>query len=123
MLEYVNSYNNKVHSSLKGLSPVERFFNGKGQILKLDSDMIDKISLIEVERKVTADSIILLDTLEFEVPYKYVNKKIKIRYSTDYKCVYVINPDNTLTQISIVYKISNSKIKRSKPVYNIEGDE
>ena len=123
LFEYVNSYNNKIHSSLNGLSPVERFFNGKDQILKLDSTIIDQIFLIEVERKVTADSIISLDTLEFEVPFKYANKKIKIRYSTDYKCVYVVNPDNSLTQISLVDKISNSKIKRSKPMFNVEGGE
>lgn len=123
LLDYVNSYNNKIHSSLNGLSPVQRFFDGKDQILKLDPDLLDKIFLIEVERKVTADSIISLDSLEFEVPYKYANKKIKIRYSTDYKSVFVVNPDNSLSKIALVDKISNSKIKRLKPIFNIESGE
>lgn len=123
LLEYVNTYNNKVHSSLKGLTPTERFFNGNDQIIRLDADFIDKTFLIEVERKVSCDSIISLDTFEFEVPFKYANKRIKIRYSTDYKSVYVVNPDNSLTQINLLDKISNSKIKRSKPIFNTEGDE
>ncbi len=123
LLDYVNSYNNKVHSSLNGLTPSERFFNPNDHIIRLDPDFIDKSFLIEVVRKVSFDSVISLDSLLFEVPFKYANKHIKIRYSSDYKSVYVVNPDNSLTQINLLDKIANSKIKRAKPIFNTEGDD
>lgn len=123
LLEYVNKYNNNIHSSLNGLSPIERFFNGKDQIIKLDEELINTSFLIEVERTVTADGIILLDKKEFEVPYIYANKKIKVRYSPDYLNVYVINHDNTLIKITLIDKIANSKIRRIKPQFYTEGDD
>lgn len=120
LLEYVNEYNNNVHSSLNGKSPNDRFFNGDDEILYIDNDKIDKTFLIEVDRKVTADGIISLDTKEFEVPYQYQNKKIKVRYSADYQTVYVVEADNELTPIKIVDKVANSKIKRNKINFNTE---
>lgn len=123
LLEYVNNYNNSVHSSLNGKTPNERFFNCDDHIIRLDDNIIDTSFLIEVDRTVSADGIILLDKKAFEVPYLYANKRIKIRYSTDYSNVYIINPDNTLTKITILDKIANSKIKRAKPQFYIKGDE
>lgn len=120
LLEYVNEYNNNVHSSLNGKSPNDRFFNSNDEILYIDNDKIDKTFLIEVDRKVTADGIISLDTKEFEVPYQYQNKRIKVRYSADYQTVYVVEADNELTPIKIVDKVANSKIKRNKINFNTE---
>lgn len=120
---YVIKYNNTVHSSLNDLSPNDRFFNGKDQIINVDENTIEKTFLLEVKRKVSADGIISLDSKEFEVPYQYQNKQIKVRYSSDYNTVYVVEADNTLTKIHIVDKVANSKIKRNKVLLNTEDKE
>lgn len=122
LLKYVNNYNNSIHSSLNGKSPIERFFNGDDKVIYIDDDKIEKSFLIEVDRKVTADGLISLDTKEFEVPYQYQNKKIKVRYSPNYQTVYVVEPDNELTPIKIVDKVANSKIKRNKINFNTEEE-
>lgn len=122
LLKYVSDYNNSIHTSLNDKSPNDRFFNGNDEILYIDDDKIEKTFLIEVDRKVTADGIISLDTKEFEVPYQYQNKKIKVRYSSDYQTVYVVEPDDTLTPIKIVDKVANSKIKRNKINFNTEDE-
>lgn len=123
LLEYVNSYNNSIHTSLNGLSPNQRFFDSNDQIIKVDNDDLDSLFLLEIERKVSADSIVCIDSHDFEVPYQYASKKVTIRYSSDFLNVFIVNPDNTLTKISHLDKIANSKIKRIKPTFNIEGDD
>lgn len=124
LLEYVNTYNNSIHTSLNGISPTERFFNGKDQIIKIDDNTLDSSFLLEVERKVSADSVVTIDSHDFEVPYQYGSKKVTIRYSSDYLNVYIVNPDNTFTKILPLDKIANSKIKRTKPIFNIiRGDD
>lgn len=119
LLEYVENYNNTPHSSLKGTTPNQRYFNGDDQTRHLNQETIDTSFLLEVDRKVSIDNVISLDTKEFEVPYKYSNHKIKIRYSPDYKTVYVVEDNDTLTPIKLLDKVANSTIKRQKIIFDI----
>lgn len=119
LFEYVNKYNLTEHSSIK-MTPNHRFFNCGDEILRISDDSIEKNFLLELERKTSADCVIQIDNIEFEVPQKYSNKRIRIRYSSDYQECYVVNSDNTLTKIMLLDKKANSKIKRNQPIFNTE---
>lgn len=119
-LEYVNDYNNDIHSSLNGKTPNERFFNCGEEVLYLENDVLEKGFLLEVKRKASVDCVVQLDNIEFEIPQKYSNKEVILRYANDYKTCYIVEADGTLTPITLLDKVSNSKIKRSKPIFNTE---
>jgi len=115
LMEFVNNYNKSVHSSLNGKSPQERFFEESYIIKRLSEDEIDKAFLLEYERRVSADNVIVLDETEYEVPYKYAKQRITLRYSADFKKVYVVDKlSGELTPIKLLNKHDNSHIKREK---------
>ncbi len=83
LLAYVNAYNNSPHSSLKGKSPQERFFSEPECFHRLPEDELDKNFLLEIERRVSADSVIVIDRVEYEVDCRFAKQRIKLRYSPD----------------------------------------
>ena len=109
--DYIREYNNTIHSSLNGKTPVQRRNQDASIIKYLPKENIDRDFMLEIERKVSFDSVVLIDTKEFQVPYKYSSRKIKIRYSHDYSKAYVINGNN-FEEIKLLNKIENSQIKR-----------
>jgi len=111
---YINLYNHRIHSSLKGLSPNERFFNDCDLIVRLDQHLIDQSFLLEVERKVSKDNVLKLEGQEYEVDYKYCDQRIRLRYSPDLEQVYVVEKDNQLIPLSLLNKVDNSNYKRKK---------
>lgn len=117
--KYIANYNLTPHSSIN-TSPISRFFDSGNEIIRLEDDFIDETFLLEVERKVSPDCVVQLDTKSFEVPQRYSNKKVTIRYSNDYQTCYVINPDESLTKIELLDKVANSKIKRQQPKFEME---
>lgn len=111
---YVQNYNQTVHSSLKGKSPLDRFFSEPEHIHRLKQEQLDKDFLLEVERRVSADSVVIIDHVEYEVNYRYAKQKIRLRYSPDMKDIYVVENDGTLTSIKLLNKQENANIKREK---------
>lgn len=120
LLKYVTEYNNSIYSQLDGKTPIERFFDSGEEMKQLDKDFIEKSFLLEIERKVSIDCVIQIDNIDFEVPQKYSKKKIKIRYSNDYKNCYVVNPNGGLDKIELLDKKANAQIKRKQPIFNTE---
>lgn len=115
LLKYVQKYNTTVHSSLDGLSPLDRFFKESELIIRKNDEEIERDFVLEAERKVSADSVIVINDKEYEVDYHYQNQKIIIRYTPDLKDIYVVNrKDNTLTPIKLLDKHSNASLKREK---------
>ena len=101
------------------MSPLNRFFDSGEEILQVDKDKLDKSFLLEIDRVVSTDSVIVINGIEYEVPYKYSRQKITIRYSDDLNSVYVVN-DDKLEPIKLLDKSANGKIKRKQPIYNVE---
>lgn len=122
LFKYVNNYNNTKHSSIN-MTPINRFFDSGDEIIRLTNDSLEKDFLLELERKTSADCVIQIDNIEFEVPQKYSNKRIKIRYSSDYQECYVVNSDNTLSKITLLDKKANCKIKRTQPIFNTKAGQ
>ena len=119
---YVQRYNQAPHSSLHGMSPQDRFFSEPEQIRRIPDEKIDKDFLLEIERRVSADSVIVIDQIEYEVDYRFAKQRIRLRYSPDMKDIFVVEPNGSLTPIRILNKTENAQIKREK-VRLCKGDE
>ena len=122
LLAYVQNYNQTVHSSLKGLSPQDRFFSEPNRIRRLSDEEIENSFLLELERRVSSDSVIVIDQVEYEVDYRFAKQRIKIRYSPDMKDIFIVEADGTLTHIRLLNKTENAYIKREK-IHLCRGEE
>ena len=113
---------NPPHSSLRGLSPQDRFFSEPEQIRRLSEEDIRQNFLLEIERRVSADSVIVIDQIEYEVDYRFARQRIRLRYSPDMKEIFIVEADGTLAPIRLLNKAENALIKREK-VRLCKGDE
>ena len=119
---FVQQYNQSPHSSLRGLSPQDRFFSEPEQIRRLSEEDIHQNFLLEIERRVSADSVIVIDQIEYEVDYRFARQRIRLRYSPDMKEIFIVEADGTLTPLRLLNKTENALIKREK-VRLCKGDE
>jgi len=120
--EFVNNYNNKVHSSLKvdgvNVSPKQRWFKDQDRIKKIDSNLVDEYFLHTAYPRIRGDAIAYVQKTEYEVPAKYIGQKIVIKYDYSDKSRAWIYEDNQKKEsIKIVNKVENSKIKRKETLY------
>lgn len=122
LLAWVQIYNNTPHASLKGRSPQERFFSEPEQIRRIPQDQLDKDFLLELERRVSADSVIVIDQVEYEVDFRFAKQRIRLRYSPDLKDIFIVEPDNSLTPIRLLNKQENAHVKREK-IHLCRGEE
>lgn len=114
LLSFVRSYNLAPHSSLKGKSPQDRFFSEPDIIRRLETRQIRECFLLELERRVSADSVIVIDGVEYEVDYRFAKQRITLRYSPDMKEISVVEHDGSLTPIRLLNKQENASLKREK---------
>lgn len=114
LLAFVRTYNLSGHSSLQGKSPQDRFFSEPDRIRRLDMQRIEESFLLELERRVSADSVVLIDQIEYEVDYRFAKQRITLRYSPDMKNIFVVEHDGSLTPIRLLNKQENASIKREK---------
>ena len=114
LLTYVKLYNQRPHSSLEGKSPEERFFSESELIRRISDEQIEDSFLLEIERRVSPDSVIVIDQVEYEVDCRFAKQRITLRYSPDMDDIYVVEPDGTLTPIRILNKQENATVKREK---------
>lgn len=122
LFSYVQRYNQSPHSSLRGQTPQDRFFSEPEQIRRLPDDQIHRDFLLEIERRVSADSVIVIDQTEYEVDYRFARQRIRLRYSPDMKDIFIVEPDGTLTPIRLLNKQENADVKREK-ILLCKGDE
>lgn len=115
LMKYVTKYNQTIHASLNGLSPQDRFFSESHMIKRLRDEQIDKSFLLEYERRVSADNVIMIDGTEYEVDYRYSKQRITLRYSPDLSKIYVVDKKTEeLVPIKLLNKHENAVIKREK---------
>ena len=104
------------------MSPQDRFFKEPEQIRRLSDDDIAKDFLLEIERRVSADSVIVIDQIEYEVDYRFARQRIRLRYSPDMKEIFIVETGGALTPIRLLNKTENAEIKREK-VRLCKGDD
>lgn len=122
LFSYVQRYNQSPHSSLHGKSPQDRFFSEPEQIRRLPGEELEKAFLLEVERRVSADSVIVISQVEYEVDCRFARQRIRLRYSPDMQEIYVAEADGTLTPVRLLNKQENALVKRDK-IRLCKGDE
>ena len=122
LLAWVHLYNTSPHASLNGMTPQERFFSEPEQIRRLLPEQLDKDFLLEIERRVSSDSVIVIDQVEYEVDFRFAKQRIRLRYSPDMKDIFIVEPDNTLTPIRLLNKQQNADVKREK-IHLCRGEE
>lgn len=111
---YVLRYNQTPHSSLGKMTPQERFFSEPEQIRRLSQEDIDHSFLLEIERRVSPDNVILIGKTEYEVHYRYAKQRIRLRYSPDMEKVFVVEPSGELTPVRLLNRQENSLVKRER---------
>jgi len=114
LLAYVRQYNQSPHISLGGKSPQDRFFSEPEFIRRLSQEQLDTSFLLEIERRVSADSVITIQQIEYEVDYRFAKQRIRLRYSPDMKELFIVEAGGTLTPIRLLNKHENAIIKREK---------
>ena len=93
----------------------DRFFEESSLIQRYDDEKIDKIFLIEKERKVSNDNVIMIDQKEYEVNYRYAGQKLLLRYSPDLSKIYIVDKETgELEEIHLLDKQANATVKRNK---------
>ncbi len=122
LFAYVQTYNQSPHSSLKGMSPQDRYFSEPNLFHRLSEEEIGHSFLLEIGRKVSADSVITIDQVEYEVDCRFAKQHIRLRYSADLKDLFVVEADGTLTPIRLLNKTENAFVKRGK-VHLCRGEE
>lgn len=101
---------------------MDRFFQEPEHIRWLPEDAIDKDFLLEIERRVSVDSVICIDQIEYEADYRFARQRIRLRYSPDMKHIFVVEADGCLTPVRLLNKQENAHVKREK-VRLCKGDE
>lgn len=122
LLAYVQRYNQSPHSSLKGASPQDRFFSEPERIRRLSDEEIQKHFLLEIERRVSIDSVITIDQMEYEVDCRFAKQRVRLRYSPDMTSIFIVEHDGTFTPIRLLNKHENAFVKREK-LHLCRGEE
>ncbi len=122
LLSYVARYNQTPHASLKGKSPQDRFFSEPEYIRRLSDDELEHCFLLEIERRVSADCVVVIGQVEYEVDYRFAKQRICLRYSPDLSRFFVVEADGALSPIRLLNKQENASVKREK-VHLCKGDD
>lgn len=122
LLAYVQRYNQTPHASLKGSSPQDRFFLEPERIRRLSDEDIQKHFLLEIERRVSIDSVITIDQVEYEVDCRFAKQRVHLRYSPDMAAIFIVEHDGTFTPIRLLNKHENAFVKREK-LHLCRGEE
>lgn len=115
---FIRKYNNTPHASLHGKTPHERFFSESELIRRIPDEDIEKYFLLEIERRVSPDCVIVIDHVEYEVDSRFAKQRITLRFSPDMSEIFVVESDNSLTPIRLLNKVENAMIKREKVRYS-----
>ena len=70
--------------------------------------------LLELERRVSADSVIVIDGVEYEVGCRFAKQRVTLRYSPGMKDIFVLECDSSLSPIRLLNKQENASVKREK---------
>ena len=115
---YVEScYNLKPHSSLNGLSPMERYLKDKNCFRFVSSkELLDQIFLYEITRRVNNDATIVLFKKVYEVPQNLIKQLVTVRFDPDdlSKVFLKTGEPPVLVPVYPVQAIDNSKIIRKQ---------
>ena len=106
-----------------GKSPQERFFSEPEFIRRLTEQEISDHFLLEIERRVSADSVAVIGNAEYEADCRSAKRRVTLRYSADMKDIFITEADGTLTPVRLLDKQENASVKREKVHLYKDGEE
>lgn len=111
-------YHRRPHSSLGGLSPMERYLKDKERIRVIDPEECERAFLHEVRRTVSKDATILLDRKLFEVPQIFVGRRVRVLYRSGESSEAFVDPGDgsDLVRVLPLRPEDNSRIPRSQAI-------
>jgi hypothetical protein len=111
-------YHRRPHSSLGGLSPMERYLKDKERIRVIDPEECERAFLHEVRRTVSKDATILLDRTLFEVPQIFVGRRVRVLYRSGDSSEAFVDPEDgsELIRVLPLRPEDNSRIPRSQAI-------
>jgi transposase InsO family protein len=116
LMDYAeNTYNLRPHSSLEGMSPMDRYLQDKDELRFVHSiEKLEWIFLHEVTRKVNKDATISLFKRIYEAPQSLIGRSVTVRFDPeDTSKVYIKGDDGRLlATIYPVRSVENSRIVR-----------
>lgn len=111
-------YNRRIHESLAGLTPEQRFLADELQLRPImDPDILRQHFLITDRRKVSRDNVIMVKRIPYEVPRGYAGTWIFVHRHLLDRTVSVMH-EGRLVQLAKVDKILNSKTRRARPTHD-----
>lgn len=123
LLTYVQKYNQTPHSSLDHQTPQDRYYAESQLIIRFDEERINQIFLLEAERRVSADCVVNIEGVEYEVDYRYAGQKLLLRYSPDLSRIYSVDKQTgELKEIHLLDKKANASAHRHSSFRMSEGD-
>ena len=89
--EYIEEYNNTVHSSIKR-TPNKQYYSTEANIRYIDEETLERYFYHTITRKVNKTGCIKLENKMYELDYAYTGKMVEVTYnSEDMSTVYVEN--------------------------------
>lgn len=111
-------YHHKKHSSI-GMAPLERYMKDYEKIRFVDSQKLEEAFLHQEFRKVSKTACVSLYKTRYEVPQKYIGRRISLRYKpADLSEIYIYDED-TRKRCETVYPVNLSDNKDRKRKKNI----
>ena len=83
-------------------------------IYRFSKERIDQIFLLELERRVSADCVIVIDNKEYEVDAAYAGRKLLLRYTPDLSAIYTVDENEKLKPIKLLNRHANAHFRRSR---------
>ncbi|MGN0385044.1 MAG: integrase core domain-containing protein, partial [Lachnospiraceae bacterium] len=131
--QWISEYNRTEHRALENdlydnHTPLQRFMYDMKDVepwktvnkTQLEfSAWVDECFLYEEIRKVNGDSTVVINKISFDVPSRYIQTSVIIRYDPlRYKNVYLFDPANRLkVPLKRTDKIENGKTRRTSIIY------
>ena len=117
-----NTYINKIHSAIRS-TPKERFMKDFSHIKRKTDEAIEEAFLHRETRNVRNDATISFRDTLYEVPQKYIRKKIVIKFNpSNTNELYIYNDKNERECcITPINKVDNSKMKRNEKISMYRG--
>lgn len=111
-------YHHKKHSSI-GMAPLERYMKDYEKIRFIDSQKLEEAFLHQEFRKVSKTACVSLYKTRYEVPQKYIGRRISLRYKPEDLSEIYIYDEDTRKRCETVYPVNLSDNKDRKRKKNI----
>lgn len=116
LASYIRKHNVTIHSSTEQ-TPLERYLNSNHHIKKpLSTEWLNESFMNRIHRKVSSDSTISINGVQYDVPLQFIRTKVEVRYLPDEMEHAYILSENERYPITLTDKVANGKTKRSNPL-------